>query len=155
MKKLLLSSLFIFPLFICGPLSAQAETVWIQVRETKLRSQPLFYAPGSKTLKYGDSATKLSEEKGWTQVSVDSTTGYIPTSALSRDTIVLTARDVTKVHAEAGEVVLAGKGFSKEVEKEYRAQNSEARYDLVDRIERSNSVPTATLPKFIKAGGLK
>lgn len=150
-----MKKLFIASLCLVAPHSAAAETVWIQVRETKLRSQPLFYAPGGATLKYGDSATKLSEDKGWVQVKAANTTGYLPTSAISRDTIVLAARDISKVHADTGEVVLAGKGFSKDVEKEYRSQDAEARYDLVDQVERSNKIPTTTLPQFIKNGGLK
>lgn len=150
-----MKKLFIASLCLVAHHSAVAETVWIQVRETKLRPQPLFYAPGGATLKYGDSATKLSEEKGWVQVKTTNATGYLPASSISRDTIVLAARDISKVHAETGEVVLAGKGFSKEVEKEYRSQDSGSRYDLVDQIERSNKIPTASLPQFIKNGGLK
>jgi hypothetical protein len=67
---------------------------------------------------------------------------------------VLQARDLSQVSADTSDVILAGKGFNKEVEKEYRASDPSARFDLVDKVEQSSRVSPAEVARFRKAGGL-
>lgn len=131
-----------------------AEEVWVQVRDSKVRSQPQFYAASVASVRYGDRLTKTDDERGWASVSVGTTKGYIPLSAISRQQIILSARDVSKVQADSSDVVLAGKGFSKEIERSFKAQDSSARFDLVDKVESAARVSGQDVAQFKQQGGL-
>lgn len=134
--------------------SAVAEDVWVQVRESKVRSKPLFYAPGISSVQYGDKLSKSGDDNGWASVRAGGAQGYIPVSAISRQQIVLTAKALTKLDADASDVVLAGKGFSKEVEQSFKTSDSSARFDRVDQVERAARVSTGDVQQFVKSGGL-
>jgi hypothetical protein len=59
------------------------------------------------------------------------------------------------VTADSPEVVLAGKGFSKEVEQQYKKDDASLRYDRVDDVERNARVSAVEVRQFVKDGGLK
>jgi hypothetical protein len=134
--------------------SAYAEDVWVQVRESRVRSKPFFYASGVSTVRYGDKLLKTGDEGGWAAVRSGTAQGYIPLSALSRQQIALSAKGLSKVEADSSDVVLAGKGFSREVERSFRAENGDLRYDLVDKVEQISKVSTQDVEQFVKKGGL-
>ena len=150
MRKLLL----IAALYAAGPTAVMAEKSWVQVRETKLRSQPKFYATGSATLRYGQAVDQLAASGGWAEVSSNAGRGFLPVASLSRDQIILSSQDISKVKADTSEVVLAGKGFSKEVESSFKAADTAARFDLVDKIERTARTSPKETSDFAKRGGL-
>jgi hypothetical protein len=81
--------------------------------------------------------------------------GYLPLSAVSPKAIVFSTADVAKVQADSGELVLAGKGFSKEIEQSFQKQDASARFDLVNRVEREAKASPAEVAQFVKQGGLK
>jgi hypothetical protein len=137
------------------PAAALAEKAWVQVRETKVRTQPLFYAAGTSTLRYGDPVEQVGSSGAWSEVRAAGSKGFLPSTVLSRNQIVLSSQDIRKVKADSGEIVLAGKGFSKEVENEFKAANADARYDLVDKVEKSARVVPSELAAFVKGGELK
>jgi len=149
------SSLLLVFFLLIGSTAAQADPVWVQVRESMLRSEPRFYAPSVGSVRYGDQLEKVSDEKGWIRVQAKGRTAYLPLSAVSRDHIVLSSADLKKVTADSPEVVLAGKGFSKEVEQQYKKDDKSLRYDLVDDVERNARVSSVEVRQFIKDGGLK
>jgi hypothetical protein len=134
--------------------TAHADDAWVQVKESKVRSKPLFYAPGVSSVRYGDKVATTGDQGGWVAVRVGGVQGYLPLSALSRQQIVLTAKGLSKVEADSTDVVLAGKGFSKEVEQSFKAENTGLRYDLVDRVEQTARVPAQEVAQFVKKGGL-
>lgn len=133
---------------------AFAEEVWVQVRDSKVRSLPQFYAPSVASVRYGDKLSKTDDERGWARVTLGSTKGYIPLSAISRQQIALSARDVSKVQADSSDVVLAGKGFSKEIEQSFKKQDASARFDLVDKVESAAKVSAQDVSQFKQRGGL-
>lgn len=134
--------------------SASAEPVWVQVRESVVRSKPQYYAPGVLPVRYGERVEKLSQSAGWARVRVKNTEGYLPISSVSLDQIVLQARELERVSADTSDVVLAGKGFNKEVEKRYHSEDPSARFDLVDKVEREARVSSSEIAQFKKSGGL-
>lgn len=134
---------------------AHASPVWIQVRDTMIRTKPAFYSPGIASLRYGDQVEKISQDQGWIKVRHSKDEGFIPASSISADKIILSARDVTSIKADSADVVLAGKGFSKEVEQEYRKQAKGGRFDLVDQVERTSRIKNEDVRGFIKQGELK
>jgi len=137
-----------------APLSL-ADDVWVQVRESRVREKPLFYSTTIQSVKYGDRLSKIREESGWVGVRASGREGYLPLSAVSPKVIVFSSADVAKVKADPSELVLAGKGFSKEIEQSFKRQDSSARFDLVDRVEREAKASSAEVAQFIKQGDLK
>lgn len=131
-----------------------AESVWLQVRESVVRSKPQYYAPGVLPVRYGEKVEKLSESPGWARVKVKKIEGYLPLSSVSIDPIVLQARELGQVSAETSDVVLAGKGFNKEVENSYKSADPGARFDLVDKVERASRLSLEDVARFKKSGGL-
>lgn len=136
-------------------LPAYADDVWVQVRESRVRSKPLFYASTLQSVRYGDKLSKVSEDGGWVGVRVGGQQGYIPLSAVSPKTIVFSSADVAKAKADSTDLVLAGKGFSKEIEQSFKKQDVSVRYDLVDRVEREARASSSEVSQFVKQGGLK
>lgn len=134
--------------------TCRAEEVWVQVRESKLRAQPLFYAAPVAGVRYGDRVTKVGEEKGWAEVRADGVKGYLHLSAVSHQRIVLSAKDLSKIGPDSSEVVLASKGFSREIEDSYKKSDATMRYDLVDKIERVPTPSPGEVSSFIEKGGL-
>lgn len=140
---------------ILAAADASAETLWIQVKSSQLRSAPEFFASTVGSVAYGDAVEKISERDGWAQVTAKGRSGYLPVSVVSEQRVVFSNRSATKVAADASDVVLAGKGFSKEVEERYKGTDSTLRFDLVDTVERSANADRKDVAKFVKAGGLK
>ena len=146
----------LLPFTIAGVVpGAYAEPVWVQVRQSMVRAKPAFYSPGITTVSYGDQLERVGSEGGWIKVQGKGVQGFVPLSSVSADQIVLVARDINKVKADAGDVILAGKGFSREVEQRYKKSNPKVRYDLVDRVEKETRVSSQAVNAFAISGGLK
>lgn len=149
MKKILL----LFFLFL--PLNALAEDVYISVRETFLRSKPSFLSKGI-VLRHGDALSVLDKDLGnWIKVkNVFGKTGYIHSSSVSERRIVLkTNNNLAPRHAAQSDVVMAGKGFSREVERQFALKNRALNFAAVDRMEREK-ISVNDLSNFIKQGKL-
>lgn len=126
----------------------------VQVREGALRAQPSFLAPVVREVDYGDRVDVLETRNGWSRVSGHDRQGWIHDSALTRKRIRLTAgeRDA-QVAASSEELALAGKGFSKEVESEFKKENRRADFTDVNRMEKI-VITEAEMRRFLKKGGV-
>jgi uncharacterized protein YgiM (DUF1202 family) len=127
----------------------------VQVRQAKLRSGPAAWSTSVGTLSYGDPLTVIGGDDPWWQVKTSKgKTGYIPTSSVSDRKIILSSVGYSgSARVDQSDVVLAGKGFSKEVEKSF-ASSSGLDYRKVDQVEK-NKVSDSDINAFIKAGELK
>jgi len=131
----------------------RAEPAWVQVRESALRAKPAYYSPGVATIRYGEQLDRLGIEGGWARVRTKAVEGFVPLSSISRDRIVLSARDISKIAADSADVVLAGKGFSREVEQSYKKDNPSLRFDRVDQVERQARASVSEVQVFRASGG--
>jgi hypothetical protein len=145
---------FLVLMLMMATSTTRAEDAWVQVRESFVRSEPAFFGSKVAGVKYGDRVTKSSEQEGWAKVSFRGQGGFLPSSTITPAQIVLSGRSGGKIKAEASDIVLAGKGFSKEVEESYKKQESAARFDLVDQVERQCRVSSSEVSSFLKQGGL-
>ena len=116
---------------------AATQMMSVQVREGQLRERPSFLGKVVTGVEYGDRMTVLSSQGGWSKVKTGSgKVGWIHTSALTEKKVVMKAGDIDAETAASGEeLALAGKGFNAEVEGEYKANNPDADYTWVDRME--------------------
>ncbi len=98
----------------------------------------------------------IAEKNTWFRVRVPATvtSGWIHATALTSKKIVLSAgaADVDQA-ATSDELALAGKGFNKQVEGEFRAKNRHLDYTWIDKMEGFVMSPSQ-IKQFIKSGDL-
>jgi len=136
-------------------LLAGAEKGFIQVQQVQVRQSHVFYAPEMGVLKYGDEITKVGEKAGWVEITTaDGLKGWIHESALSEKKLVLQSDKKFRAQdATDEEIALAGKGFSREVEQEYRKKNPDLDFNRVDKME-ALKLSSSEMQAFIKEGKL-
>ena len=135
--------------------SAQARTTMsVQVREGQLRERPSYLGQVVTAVAYGDRVDVQRQQGPWRLVAFGDQEGWIHESALTRKRIVLEAGEVDVAGAATQEeMALAGKGFSAEVEQEYRAQHQDIDFSWVDRMERM-AVSAERVAEFLREGGV-
>jgi uncharacterized protein YgiM (DUF1202 family) len=132
-----------------------AETLIVKVQSTYLRKEPKFYAPVIATLKAGESVTQVDKQGSWLQVkTAKGQAGWVHSSAVKIKKFRLLAMDKSlKTQATAEEVALAGKGFNKQVEQEYRSRHKGISFSEVERMLKMKVTPN-DLRKFLEEGKL-
>ncbi len=132
-----------------------SDILSIQNKEGKVRARPSFLGKIIIKLPYGTKVTKIEEKTPWVKVKYSNKTGWLHLDAVTEKEIVVKVgtADVKRA-ASDDELVLAGKGFSESVEKEYRKKNPTVAFSQVDRMEHF-TVPIKKMELFIKDGGLK
>ena len=145
---------------LAGCLALAASAAWaaqemsVQVRDGQLRNRGSFLGTVVGTVAYGDRVTVNQTQAGWCEVSIAGKTGWIHESALTPKKVVLASGTAdARAGASGEEVALAGKGFSKEVEAEYKKGNSQIDYTWVDWMVQQ-TVSNDQLVQFLKQGGL-
>ncbi|MDY0144798.1 MAG: SH3 domain-containing protein [Kiritimatiellia bacterium] len=146
-------------LIFCAVLMATgawaAKEMSVQVREGQLRNRASFLGTITGTVAYGDRVTVSQTQAGWCEISIAGKTGWIHESALTPKRVVMSSGTVDARVQSVGseEVALAGKGFSKEVEAEYKQQNRDLDYTWVDWMGQQK-VSNEQLVQFLKQGNL-
>jgi len=121
-------------------------TRYVAVQAAALKDSTGFFAKELGQLPLGTEVTVIQDEGKWMQVKAGNLNGWVASSSLS-------ARRVTSSNANvaATELALAGKGFSPDMEIEYRKGGLD--YSTVDSMEKS-SIPANDLLQFINEGHL-
>ena len=144
---------FLLLIIACIPMQVIAEPLFVSVKSTKLRNQPLHWAASQQRLSYGTKITALDNDNGWFKVqTAEGKTGFIHQSAVTEREIILKDKQDDNVAHDKSDVVIAGKGFSKEVEKKF-ASGSSLNFSAVNRMER-RTVQDKELANFVKEGKL-
>ena len=136
--------------------ASSGETAYVQIKTTKLMDQAKLWGKPVTTLSYGDAVeiTGSEPKAGWIQVKTKSgKSGYLHQSALSSQRIVLRSGGSAGGNSDQSDVVLAGKGFNNEVERQFASGNSTVDFNAVDQMEQLRVSP-AELAQFIKQGQL-
>ena len=147
MKKQIL----ILLILILGAAYAYAQsagqTMYVSVKTTDIKSSTGTFADKKGTLNLGDAVTIIKTSGNWAEIRTsNSITGWVSLSSLSSKRVT-----GSNISSSAGEIALAGKGFSPESEIEYKKNGLD--FSAVDRME-SISVSTSDLLKFIEDGKL-
>ncbi len=150
-KLLIISSLV---LTLTG-IALAAQMMSVQVRSGQLRAKPGFLGRLVTILPYGDRVNLKAEEGEWRKVTSVKMgqTGWMHISALTQQEIILrpTERHVESA-AQSDQLVLAGKGFNKQVEEKFQEQEK-LDYAKVDEME-DYSVSQEEIQQFAKSGSL-
>ena len=148
MKKFLLVFTF---LFVCIEI-VSATSMSVQVKQSILKSAPSFLSKNITILKYGDKVQKIKDKDDWINVKIKKKQGWIHMSALSDKIILLqTSAKNAPSSVSSDEMVLAGKGFNKQVESKYKSSHPTMRFDLVDKMQ-NYSISVKSQKAFAKEG---
>jgi SH3-like domain-containing protein len=101
---------------------------FVSIQNVTLKDSTGFFARKMGNLSLGDEVTLINERGKWSQVRAGSLTGWVTSTSLSSRRIVASG-----ISASATEIALAGKGFSPEMEMEYRKTGLD--YSMVDFME--------------------
>ncbi|MCL1927615.1 MAG: hypothetical protein FWG07_02335 [Treponema sp.] len=128
------------------------DTNYINVKSANLKSSTGFFASTTGSVAYGDEVRILAISGNYAQVrtTAGSKTGWIAKSSLTSKRI---AASGSTANASAREIALAGKGFSPDVETQYKKENATSNYAAVDEMERI-SIADKDLLNFIEEGRL-
>ncbi len=126
----------------------------VQVKEGQVRTSPSFLAAILGKLAYGERVSVLKDNGGWMKIldSNSGVSGWMHSSALTTKKIILKAgkKDVA-ISATSNEYALAGKGFNKQVENQYRKDNPSLDFSWVDKMGRYR-VSSKQMQQFLATG---
>ena len=126
---------------------SQASAIrYISVRNAELKESSWVFSRTLSRLSLGDVVTLISEDGRWANVRTETQSGWVLSSSLSVRRILPSGAG-----ASASELALAGKGFSAEVEMEFRKNGLD--YSMVDYMESIIITPLELL-EFIMEGRL-
>ncbi len=149
----LMSAFLVLFLLVLGAGLGFSDELSVQVRETRVREEPRSLAAEVGRLSYGDRVQVLDERRDWVLVGFRGIEGWVNRSAVTTKEIVLEAsdRDIEE-RATDREVALAGRGFNKDVEEQYR-RDTGLSYAKIDELEARGEEPEE-LARFLEEGGL-
>jgi len=142
--------LFLWVMILCaGSLvfsQADRNARYVAVQTVAVKDSAGFLAKDLGNLSLGDTVRLIQDNGKWSNVQAGNLTGWVTSSSLSARRVVASNTAVT-----VSEVAMAGKGFSPDMEIEYRKNGLD--YSIVDFMERI-TVPTDDLLRFITDGRL-
>ena len=135
-----------------GVWAAGARIMSGQVKQSELRSSPSGLGSVVAAVKLGDPLTVIEEKGAWTKVSFGDKTGWIPSTSLVKGTIKLRAGDKdARVAASGDEMSLATKGFTSQVEADFKSQHKDIDFTWVDKMGQIK-VSTEEMRDFLRQG---
>lgn len=145
--------LLLLSVLLMNATAAGQKVMSVQVKEGQLRATPSHLGKIVAKVSYGDRVTVTEEQGDWKKVSVNrKAQGWIHNSALTGKQIALRAGQANVGSSVSqNEIALAGKGFSKEVEAQYRQSNKSLDYAWINRME-AIKVSPRQMEDFVAAG---
>jgi hypothetical protein len=132
------------------PAQSAGGIMYVALKSAALKSSTGFFASTIADLQQGDAVTVLGVQDKWVEirgVADPSLTGWMALASLTSKRIGASGRSVS-----TGELALAGKGFSADVEMEYR-QGEHLDYTAINALE-AVVIPDAELLRFVTDGHL-
>lgn len=153
------SALFVLAVLPFVPVSdaaPQQKMLYVQVKESTLRSQPKFWSSTVAPLLYGSELTPIAaapEDKSWLKVKLGAVEGFVHATAVTNRKLSLGgATKSINPKVDSLSMSLAGKGFNKKVEGAY-ASSKGIDFSGVDALE-AHTVDGIALYAFIHEGKL-
>lgn len=146
------SILFVASLAIAAPKAGSIVTV--RVLTAKVMKSPKFIGPAAGDVSRGSQLTFQEAKGDWYKVT-GSVEGWIHKTNLTERQVTLSSKPGGDGagNASRDEVELAGRGFTPQVEGEYRNKNPNLDFSHVDKIEKTTIDPSE-LEAFVAEGKL-
>lgn len=139
-----------------GATAIAQRTMNVQVKEGSLRATPSHLGKIVARATYGSQVMVLEERGAWKRVSLGSgkKQGWMHNTALTNKRIALKAgQSNVGTSVTRDEIALAGKGFSEEVEAQYRKSNKNLDYTWINKME-ATKVSQEQMEDFMSSGRL-
>jgi hypothetical protein len=128
-------------------------SVTIRVLSTKVMKAPKFIGATAGNVSRGDHLTVKEVKGDWYRVA-GAATGWVHKSSVTEGKVALSSKPGgSGGSVNRDEVELAGRGFTPEVEQQYRQKNPNLDFSHVDAIEKT-AVDPAELEAFVTEGEL-
>jgi hypothetical protein len=149
MKKILVVLTVFIAVLIAAAAQAPGSVMYVGIKKADVRASTGFFAQIRGTLEFGNPVTVVQEKGKWMEIrSADpALSGWTASAALTGRRVILSG-----YAPRAGEVAMAGKGFSGEIEQLYR-EGEAIDYSSVDAME-SFAVSERELYAFLTEGRL-
>jgi uncharacterized protein YgiM (DUF1202 family) len=155
MRRVIVTIVFVVVALLVVAVEA-GDPLFIQVRDTEVRSSPGFLSSIVARLSFGDAVQYVSDRSGWYQVTLNTGQGgWLHGGAVreNRQTTIEQAGEGTTRTVTAREIALAGRGFSQELERTYSSEKG-LDFSAVDELE-SQSVDPMVILGFVEEGSLR
>ncbi len=140
---------------VAGAAAYASSEMNVQIREGQLRERPSFLGTVVAQVAYGERVSVERSQGPWRYAVSGDNAGWIHESALTRTRIRLAAGEEDALAAASlDELAAAGKGFTQEVESEYKQRNPAADFTWVDRMGAMGKNPEK-LVEFLRQGGIE
>lgn len=146
----------ILVLFVTSSTFAAGKIMSVQIQTGEIRSLPSPLSTVMASVKYGDRLTILEEKGMWTKVTTADAkfSGWIHSSALTKQKLTLAAAGKdAQTGASGGEMALAGKGFTPQVEAQFKAKHSDIDFTWIDKMVKTK-FSTKEIVDFLKEGSI-
>jgi len=154
-RSLLVIALMIVALLVFA-LEA-SDSLFVQVRESELRSAPGFLSQIVVKLSLGDEVSYVGERAGWYQVTLTESGqgGWIHAGSVreNKQTTLQLAGEGTTRTVSSREIALAGRGFSESMEGSYGSDN-QLDFSAVDDLE-GRRIGPEEIVAFVLDGSLR
>ncbi|KHK00844.1 SH3 domain-containing protein [Desulfovibrio sp. TomC] len=147
---------FILTLALClgTAWAIAAKVMSVSVRDGQVRATPSFVGKIVGKAGYGQSVDVLEEQGDWSKVTLSGgVAGWMHKTALSTEKLALAGGQAAPGSVSGKEMALAGKGFSAEVEADYKRSHG-GNFAAVDAMERAH-YDAAALLAFLSQGDVK
>jgi hypothetical protein len=152
MKRVLLMLLLGTGVALAAP--KVGSTVTIRVMSAKVMKSPKFIGPSTGSVSRGDQLVVKEVKGDWYRVE-GSFNGWLHKSNVAEGKIALSSTPGgSGGNVNRDEVELAGRGFTPQVEQQYKSKNPNLDFSHVDVIEKVSIDPTE-LEAFVAEGKLK
>jgi hypothetical protein len=152
MKRVLLLLLLGTGIALAAP--KVGSSVTIRVMSAKVMKSPKFIGPTSGSVSRGDQLTVKEVKGDWYRVE-GSYSGWIHKSNVTEGKVALSSTPGgAGGNVNRDEVELAGRGFTPQVEQQYKDKNPNLDFSHVDAIEKVSLDPSE-LEAFVTEGKLK
>jgi SH3-like domain-containing protein len=148
--------LALLSLLFLGSIAWAQKVMSVQVKEGELRATPSYLGKIVARVSYGDRVTVLAEQGDWKKVATAGARaqGWMHSTALTGAKIALKAGQANVGSSVSrDEIALAGKGFSEEVEAQYRKSHKNLDYAWINKME-AMKVSPEQMEDFIARGYL-
>lgn len=131
------------------------DQVAIAVQNQCIYPMPAFYASPTQPVNYGTLAVIDEVQGEWYRVTTAlNSSGWIHSTAVTGAIQTSSGGASASGEVTSDEIMLAGRGFSKDIEETYAGNNPELDFSTVDRMETSWNVSAEELYQFLLDGNL-
>lgn len=157
MRRTILTSALLLAVALVVVALEAGDILFVQVRETEVRSAPGFLSPIVSQLDFGDEVSYQDDRSGFIQIVVPDgeTLGWIHEGAVreNRSTNIQLQGETTTRTVTSREIALAGRGFNQSLEDEY-GKEQDLDFGAVDALEQGG-VDSTEMVAFIQEAGLR